>query len=133
MTWTQHQPRNQTHKISWSVLGPPYRHLLRSAGITEGLSATRELHQEPPSPTPMEPKGRGCGFSLFMCLRKYQISVYYSNCKHVCNHHNLYRCSFYVQQGLLRVYPPPGSSIRCPCQGFNRTPVAKRTISEGGI
>ena len=45
---------NRTHKSSWSVLGPPYRRLLRSAGATEDLFVTRELHQEPP---PRIPKG----------------------------------------------------------------------------
>ena len=30
------------------MLGPPYRRLLRSAGATEDLFVTRELHQEPP-------------------------------------------------------------------------------------
>ena len=28
----------------WSVLCPPYHHLLQSAGATEGLVTTRELH-----------------------------------------------------------------------------------------
>ena len=28
---------NQTRNTTWSVLGPPYRHLLQSAGATEGL------------------------------------------------------------------------------------------------
>ena len=44
---------NRTHKTSWSVLGLPYRHLLRSAGATAGLFATRELLQEQPPQTPM--------------------------------------------------------------------------------
>ena len=43
---------NRTHKTSWSVLGPFYQRLLRSAGATEGLFATMELHQEPPPWTP---------------------------------------------------------------------------------
>ena len=43
---------NRTHKSSWSVLGPPYRRLLRSAGATEDLFVTRELHQEPPPRIP---------------------------------------------------------------------------------
>ena len=38
---------NWTHRTTWSVLGPPYRHLLLSAGATEDLFVTRELHQEP--------------------------------------------------------------------------------------
>ena len=29
---------------TWSVLGPPYRRLLQSAGVTEDLFITRELH-----------------------------------------------------------------------------------------
>ena len=33
--------------------------LLRSAGITEGLSATRELHQVPPPQTPIWVGGGG--------------------------------------------------------------------------
>ena len=40
--------RESKHKSSWSVLGLPYRRLLRSAGATEDLFFTRELHQEPP-------------------------------------------------------------------------------------
>ena len=43
---------NRTHKSSWSVLGPPYCRLLRSAGATEDLFVTRELHQELPSRIP---------------------------------------------------------------------------------
>ena len=46
------RPRNRTHKSSWSVLGPPYRRLLQSAGATEDLFVTRELHQEPPPRIP---------------------------------------------------------------------------------
>ena len=34
------------------MLGPPYRRLLRSAGATENLFVTRELHQEPPPRIP---------------------------------------------------------------------------------
>ena len=34
------------------MLGPPYRRLLRSAGATEDLFVTRELHQEPPPRIP---------------------------------------------------------------------------------
>ena len=41
---------NQTHETSWSVLGPPYHRLLRSAGATEGLFITRELHITPGYP-----------------------------------------------------------------------------------
>ena len=36
---------NRTHKTSWSVLGPPYRRLLRSAGATEDLFVTSGLYQ----------------------------------------------------------------------------------------
>ena len=43
---------NRTHKSSWSVLGPPYRRLLRSAGATEDLFVTRRLNQEPPPRIP---------------------------------------------------------------------------------
>ena len=32
------------HKSSWSMLGPPYRRLLRSAGATEDLFVSRKLH-----------------------------------------------------------------------------------------
>ena len=33
--------------------GLPYHHLVRSAGATEGLFVTRELHQEPPPEPPL--------------------------------------------------------------------------------
>ena len=43
---------NKFFEISWSEMGAPYHCLLQSAGATEGLFATRELHQEPP-PLPL--------------------------------------------------------------------------------
>ena len=43
---------NWTHITTWSVLSPPYRRLLRSAGATEDLFVTRALHQEPPPRIP---------------------------------------------------------------------------------
>ena len=53
---------NRTHKSSWSVLGP-HRRLLRSAGVTEDLFVTRELHQKPP---PRIPTGLGATEDLFV-------------------------------------------------------------------
>ena len=62
--------RNRTHKSSWSVLGPPYRHLSWSAGATEGLFATREFHRRPHPGPPRSAKGGSvcCMCTCVQCL-----------------------------------------------------------------
>ena len=47
------RPGNRTHETSWSMLGPPYRCLLQSAGSTEGISPLRNSIRSP-HPRPQE-------------------------------------------------------------------------------
>ena len=48
LVWLDQAPTgNWTHRTTWSVQSTPYCRLLWSAGVTEGLFVTRELHQEP--------------------------------------------------------------------------------------
>ena len=55
LVWLDQAPTgNWTHRTTWSVLSPPYCRILRSAGATEDLFITRELHREPPPRTPTE-------------------------------------------------------------------------------
>ena len=101
--------------------------LLRSRGATEDLFVTRDLHQEPPSWTPT-------GWPPFRHLLRQAVdtgSLFFLRGKasprnrHWVPFFNVFgmtgptwsvlgppSISFYDQQGLLRTYSSPGSSIR---------------------
>ena len=93
----------QCHKSSWSVLGAPYRRLLRSAGATEDLFVTRELHQEPP---PGIPTGL---YNQHGLLRTYSLPG-----SSIRSPPPGIPTGLYNQHGLLRTYSLPGGSIRIP-------------------
>ena len=78
LVWLDPAPtRNRTHKASWLVLGPPCCRLLRSAGATEGLFFTRELHQELP---PWTPTGS-------LCCRTFLLDIMLSLAMHHLTNH----------------------------------------------
>ena len=111
------------------MLGPPYRRLLRSAGVTEDLFVTRELHQKPPPriPTgPLQEETTPILKRLWYDWTQQQPGIEPTNPLGQYSVPPI--VAFYDQQGLLRTYSLPEGSIHRAVCGISLT--SGRLVSE---
>ena len=96
------------------MLGPPYRRLLRSAGATEDLFVTRELHQEPP---PRIPTGLGEMVTDLKQLRqRYPLTILYTDLEVIRYAYRFFKCK--MEPAQYRREPDPENRIFAQYHAF---------------